>query len=470
MSASYDVIVLGSGPGGYVAAIRCSQLGLKTAIVERENLGGICLNWGCIPTKALLRSAEIKHYMENAQSYGLSVAGAIEADLDAVVKRSRNVAKQLNQGVSHLMKKNKISVHMGEGKLVGATSVAVESSNGNELLNAKHVIVATGARARDLPFAPADGKTIWTYRTAMTPPEMPKRLLVIGSGAIGIEFASFYNDMGADVTIVEMLDRIVPVEDREISEFLEKSLKKQGIKILTKASVEQIQTDKNGLTAKIKDNTGSLREEAFSHCVVAIGIQPNTENIGLEELANMDAGFIETDEYCRTKSKGLWAIGDCTPGPWLAHKASHEGVIAAESIATELGVEGLHPHPLDRNNIPGCTYCHPQVASVGMTEAKAKESGYEIRVGHFPFVGNGKAIALGEAEGFIKTVFDKKTGELLGAHMIGAEVTELIQGYVVGKQLETTEAELMQAIFPHPTLSEMMHESVLSAYGRAVHI
>ncbi|MEE1876419.1 dihydrolipoyl dehydrogenase [Altererythrobacter litoralis] len=470
MSASYDVIVLGSGPGGYVAAIRCAQLGLKTAIVERENLGGICLNWGCIPTKALLRSAEIKHYMDHAASYGLKVAGTIEADLDAVVKRSRGVAAQLNRGVTGLMKKNKITVHMGEGTLTGPTSLTVKGEKGEEKLTAKHVIVATGARARDLPFAPADGKRIWTYRTAMTPPEMPKKLLVIGSGAIGIEFASFYNDMGAEVTVVEMLDRIVPVEDKDVSTFLEKALTKQGMTIMTGAGVEDLKANATGVKAKIKDKAGEVSEQDFNHCIVAIGIVPNTENIGLEKLADMDRGFIQIDPYGRTKSKGLWAIGDCTPGPWLAHKASHEGVTAAEAIAKELGNKDMHPHPLDRNNIPGCTYCHPQIASVGMTEAKAKEAGYAVKVGNFPFIGNGKAIALGEAEGFIKTVFDAKTGELLGAHMIGAEVTELIQGYVVGKQLETTEAELMQAVFPHPTLSEMMHESVLSAYGRALHI
>jgi dihydrolipoamide dehydrogenase len=469
MSASYDVIVLGSGPGGYVTAIRCAQLGLKTAIVERENLGGICLNWGCIPTKALLRSAEIFHYMQHAGDYGLK-AQQIEADLEAVVKRSRGVAKQLNQGVTHLMKKNKIAVHMGEGVLTGPTSMTVKGDKGEEKLSAKHIIVATGARARDLPFAPADGKRIWTYRAAMTPPEMPKKLLVIGSGAIGIEFASFYNDMGADVTVVEMLDRVVPVEDAEVSAFLEKSLKKQGMTIMTGAGVEDLKASAKGVTAKIKDKAGKVSESEFTHCIVAIGIVPNTENIGLEKLAEMDRGFIQIDPYGRTKSKGLWAIGDCTPGPWLAHKASHEGVTAAEAIAQELGNKDVHPHALDRNNIPGCTYCHPQVASVGMTETKAKEAGYSVKVGNFPFIGNGKAIALGEAEGFIKTVFDAKTGELLGAHMIGAEVTELIQGYTVGKQLETTEAELMQTVFPHPTLSEMMHESVLGAYGRAVHI
>ncbi len=470
MADKYDVIVLGSGPGGYVAAIRCAQLGLKTAIVERELLGGICLNWGCIPTKALLRSAEILHYAQHAKDYGLKIAGEIEADLGAVVKRSRGVAKQLNQGVTHLMKKNKIAVHMGEGTLTGPTSLTVKGEKGEEKLTAKHIIVATGARARDLPFAKADGKRVWTYRHAMTPKEMPKKLLVIGSGAIGIEFASFYNDMGCDVTVVEMLDRIVPVEDKDVSAFLEKSLTKQGMTIMTGAGVEDLKVSDKGVKAKIKDSKGKVTETEFSHCITAIGIVPNTEDIGLDKLADMEKGFIQIDGYGRTKSKGLWAIGDCTPGPWLAHKASHEGVTTAEAIAKELGNKDVHPHPLDRGNIPGCTYCHPQIASVGLTEAKAKEAGHEVKAGTFPFIGNGKAIALGEAEGFVKTVFDAKTGELLGAHMVGAEVTEMIQGFVVGKTLETTEAELMQTVFPHPTISESMHESVLASYGRALHI
>ena len=469
MANDYDVIVLGSGPGGYVAAIRASQLGLKTAIVERENLGGICLNWGCIPTKAMLRSAEIFHYMQHAGDYGLKVAGEIEADLAAIVKRSRGVAKQLNQGVTHLMKKNKITVHMGTGTLTGPTSLTVKGEKGEEQLTAKHIIVATGARARDLPFAPADGKRVWTYRHAMTPPELPAKLLVIGSGAIGIEFASFYNDLGSAVTVVEMLDRVVPVEDADVSAFLEKSLKKQGITIMTGAGVEAIKVTGSGVTATIKDKAGKSATSDFTHVIVAIGIVPNTESIGIEGLAEMDRGFIQIDPYGRTKTKGLWAIGDCTPGPWLAHKASHEGVTCAEAIAQELGNTEVHPHPLNRMAIPGCTYCHPQIASVGLTEAKAKEAGYELKVGSFPFIGNGKAIALGEVEGFVKTVFDAKTGELLGAHMIGAEVTELIQGYTIGMTLETTEAELMQIVFPHPTLSEMMHESVLDAYGRALH-
>lgn len=462
--ADYDLIVLGSGPGGYVAAIRAAQLGLKTAIVERELLGGICLNWGCIPTKALLRSAEIYHYMQHAGDYGLTAAN-ISADIDAVVKRSRGVAKQLNQGVTHLMKKNKITVHMGEGKLLAANKLSVTKDGQTEELTAKNIIVATGARARDLPFAPADGKRIWTYRHAMVPPEMPKKLLVIGSGAIGIEFASFYNDMGADVTVVEMLDRIVPVEDADVSTFLEKALKKQGMHIMTGAGVESLKATAKGVSASIKDKDGKVVASEFTHCIVAIGILPNTENIGLEALGvEMDRGFLKTDPSCRTNVPGLWAIGDITAPPWLAHKASHEGVIAAETIA------GGHPHVMDPKNIPGCTYCHPQVASVGLTEAKAKEQGYDVKVGNFPFIGNGKAIALGEAEGFIKTVFDAKTGELLGAHMVGAEVTELIQGYTIGKTAELVEADFMHTVFPHPTLSEMMHESVLGAYGKMIHM
>ena len=462
--SDYDLIVLGSGPGGYVAAIRAVQLGLKTAIVERESLGGICLNWGCIPTKALLRSAEIYHYMQHAGDYGLTAAN-ISADIDAVVKRSRGVAKQLNQGVTHLMKKNKITVHMGDGKLIAANTLTVTKDGKTEELTAKNIILATGARARDLPFAPADGKRIWTYRHAMVPPEMPKKLLVIGSGAIGIEFASFYNDMGAEVTVVEMLDRIVPVEDADVSIFLEKALTKQGMKIMTGAGVESLKASATGVSAAIKGRDGKVAQSEFTHCIVAIGIVPNTENIGLEALGvEMDRGFLKTDANCRTNVPGLWAIGDITAPPWLAHKASHEGVIAAEAIA------GGHPVAMDPLNIPGCTYCHPQIASVGLTEAKAKEAGYAVKVGNFPFLGNGKAIALGEAEGFIKTVFDAKTGELLGAHMVGAEVTELIQGYTIGKTAELVEADFMHTVFPHPTLSEMMHESVLGAYGKMLHM
>jgi dihydrolipoamide dehydrogenase len=470
MPDTYDVIVLGSGPGGYVAAIRAAQLGLKTAIVERELLGGICLNWGCIPTKALLRSAEVFHYMQHAKDYGL-IAKQIQADLEAVVKRSRGVAKQLNAGVTHLMRKNKIDVHMGEGTLTGPGKLEVKGEKGTETLAARHVIVATGARARDLPFAPADGKRVWTYRHAMTPPEMPTRLLVIGSGAIGIEFASFYSDMGAEVTVVEMLDRVVPVEDADVSAFLERALTKQGMTIKTGAGVEELKVGPKGVSARIKGKDGKAEEAEFSHVIVAIGIVPNTENIGLEKLGvKLERGIIQIDDYGRTGAKGVWAIGDCTPGPWLAHKASHEGVTAAEAIARELGNQDVDPHPLDRRNIPGCTYCRPQIASVGLTEARAKEAGYTVKTGTFPFIGNGKAIALGEAEGFTKTVFDAKTGELLGAHMVGAEVTEMIQGFTVGKTLETTEAELINTIFPHPTISESMHESVLAAFGRALHI
>jgi dihydrolipoamide dehydrogenase len=471
VSESYDVIVLGSGPGGYVAAIRASQLGLKTAIVERELLGGICLNWGCIPTKALLRSAEIFHYMSHAKDYGLA-AEKISADLEAVVKRSRGVAKQLNAGVTHLMKKNKIAVHMGTGTLTGKGKLSVTDKDGKTSeLTAKHIIVATGARARDLPFAPADGKRIWTYRTAMTPPEMPKKLLVIGSGAIGIEFASFYNDMGADVTVVEMMDRIVPVEDKDVSAFLEKQLVKRGMKIVTGAALESLKASGTGVTAAIKGKDGKVETTEFSHCIVAIGIVPNTESIGLETLGvATERGHIKTDGLCRTNVGGIWAIGDVTAPPWLAHKASHEGVIAAEAIAQALGNKDVHPHEMDPKNIPGCTYCQPQVASVGLTEAKAKEAGYTVKVGTFPFIGNGKAIALGESEGFVKTVFDAKTGELLGAHMVGAEVTEMIQGYTIGKTAELVEQDFMQTVFPHPTISESMHESVLAAYGRALHV
>jgi len=470
MADTYDLIVLGSGPGGYVAAIRAAQLGLKTAIVERENLGGICLNWGCIPTKALLRSAEIFHHMKHADSFGLSVTGA-KADLPKIVARSRAVAKQLNQGVTHLMKKNKIAVHMGEGAITAPGKMTVTADGKKTELTAKHIIVATGARARELPFATSDGKKIWTYRLAMTPPEMPTELLVIGSGAIGIEFASFYNDMGVKVTVVEMLDRVVPVEDADVSDALAKSLTKQGMTILTGAGVESLKADAKGVAAKIKTKDGKVAEQRFSHCIVAVGIAPNTENIGLEKLGvKTTRGHIDTDGMCRTNVPGISAIGDVTAPPWLAHKASHEGIIAVEAIAQALGNKDVHPHAMDVRNIPGCTYCHPQVASVGLTEARAKEAGYEVKVGKFPAIGNGKAIALGEVEGFIKTVFDAKTGELLGAHMIGAEVTELIQGYTVGKTAELIETDFINTVFPHPTLSEMMHESVLAAYGRVIHI
>jgi dihydrolipoamide dehydrogenase len=459
LADTYDLIVLGSGPGGYVAAIRASQLGLKVAIVEREKLGGICLNWGCIPTKALLRTSEINHYLTHASAYGLS-AEKVSFDLVKIVDRSRKVAGQLNAGVKGLMKKNKVAVVEGEGALKGKGVLAVTKDGKTTELNAKHIIVATGARARDLPFAKADGKRIWTYRHAMVPAEMPTKLLVIGSGAIGVEFASFYSDMGAEVTIVEMLDRILPVEDEEVSAFVHKALIKQGMKIHVSSGVEKIESGADGVKATLK---GGATEE-FSHCIVAIGIVPNTENIGIEALGiETNRGHIATDGYGRTNVEGIYAIGDVTGPPWLAHKASHEGVVCVEAIA------GKKPHPFETWNIPGCTYSRPQVASVGLTEAKAKEAGHEVKTGKFPFIGNGKAIALGEAEGFIKTVFDAKTGELLGAHMVGAEVTELIQGYAIARQLETTEEDLMHTVFPHPTLSEMMHESVLDAYGRALH-
>jgi dihydrolipoamide dehydrogenase len=451
----FDLVIIGSGPGGYVAAIRASQLGLKVAIVERERLGGICLNWGCIPTKALLRSSEIKHYMDHASAYGLS-AGEVGFDLAKVTERSRKVANQLNSGVKGLMKKNKVTVVEGVATLASATRVKV----GERTLEAKNLIVATGARARELPHLKADGDRVWTYRHAMVPPAMPTDLLVIGSGAIGVEFASFYSDMGANVTIVEMLDRILPVEDAEISAFMDKALKKQGMTLRTKAAVEKLDVKPDAVVATINGE-----QQAFSHVVIAIGIAPNTENLGLEALGvETDRGHIKTDEWGRTNVPGLWAIGDVTGAPWLAHKASHEGIVAVEKIA-----EQPHAHPMDKSNIPGCTYSRPQVASVGLTEAKAREAGYEVKVGKFPFIGNGKAIALGEAEGLVKTVFDARTGALLGAHMVGAEVTELIQGYVIARQCEATEAELMATIFPHPTLSEMMHESVLDAYGRALH-
>ena len=459
MADTYDLIVLGSGPGGYVAAIRASQLGMKVAIVEREKLGGICLNWGCIPTKALLRTSEIYHYMTHAEAYGLS-AGTPTFDLAKIVDRSRKVAGQLNAGVKGLMKKNKIAVVEGDGALKGKGVLTVTKDGKTAELQSKHILIATGARARDLPFAKADGERIWTYRHAMVPKVMPTRLLVIGSGAIGVEFASFYSDMGAEVTIVEMLDRILPVEDEDVSAFVHKALTKQGMKIHVSSGVEKLQTGPNGVKAVIKGQG----EQDFSHAIVAIGIIPNTEAIGLEALGvKTDRGHIVVDGFGRTNVEGVYAIGDVTGPPWLAHKASHEGVVCVEAIA------GGKPHPFETWNIPGCTYSRPQVASVGLTEAKAREEGRKVKVGKFPFIGNGKAIALGEAEGFVKTVFDAETGELLGAHMVGAEVTELIQGYAVARQLETTEEDLMHTIFPHPTLSEMMHESVLDAYGRAVH-
>jgi dihydrolipoamide dehydrogenase len=465
MADRFDLIILGSGPGGYVAAIRASQLGLKVAIVEREALGGICLNWGCIPTKALLRTAEIKHYMDHASAYGLK-AEAVAADLAAVVKRSRAVAKQLNQGVGFLMKKHKVTVVEGEGRLTAPGAMTVAGPKGERQLEAANIIVATGARARELPHLKADGERVWTYRHAMVPGDVPARLLVIGSGAIGVEFASFFSDLGSKVTIVEMAERILPVEDAEISAFVAKALTKQGMTLRTGATVEALKPDGPGLNATIKAADGTTADEAFDRAILAIGIAPNSENIGLEALGvKTERGHILTDPWGRTNVPGVWAIGDVTGAPWLAHKASHEGVVAVEAIA---GVP--QAHPMDKSNIPGCTYSRPQVASVGLTETAAIAAGHEVKVGRFPFIGNGKAIALGEADGIIKTVFDAQTGALLGAHMAGAEVTELIQGYAIARQCEATEAELMATIFPHPTLSEMMHESVLDAWGRALHI
>jgi dihydrolipoamide dehydrogenase len=460
---AYDVIVIGAGPGGYVAAIRAAQLGLKTIVVEREHMGGICLNWGCIPTKAMLRSSEVYHLMQRAKEFGLSAQG-IDYDLDAVVARSRAIAKQLNGGVSHLLKKNKVTALMGAATLTAPGQVSVKTAKGEQSLSAKHIIIATGARARELPGLEGDGDLVWTYKTALTPPRMPKKLLVIGSGAIGIEFANFYNTLGVDTTVVEVMDRVMPVEDAEISAFAQKAFEKQGMKIRTKTMVKQLDRGQGSVTAHIEQN-GKVTTEVFDTVISAVGIVGNVEDLGLEALGvDVDRTHIKTDAYCRTAVAGVYAIGDVAGAPWLAHKASHEGVMVAEIIA------GGTPHPVKPESIAGCTYCTPQVASVGYTEAQAKEAGHEVRVGRFPFIGNGKAIALGESEGMVKTVFDAKTGELLGAHMIGAEVTELIQGYVVGRQLETTEEDLMQTVFPHPTLSEMMHESVLDAWDRAIHI
>lgn len=466
MSSEFDVVVIGAGPAGYVAAIRASQLKLKTAIVEREHLGGICLNWGCIPTKALLRSAEIYHYMQHAKDYGLS-ADNVSFDLKKIVERSRGVAKQLNGGIGHLLKKNKVTHIAGTATIKGNGKLSVIDDKKKETIyNAKHIIIATGARARELEHLQVDGKQVVTYKNAMTPEDMPKSLLVIGSGAIGIEFASFYKTLGVDVTVVEMADRILPVEDAEISAAAEKSFKAQGMKIMTGASVEAVSKAKDGVTCSVKNaKTGKVEKIKVDRVISAVGIVPNTEGLGIEAL-NMktEKGHIVIDGYGKTSVDGVYAIGDVTPGPWLAHKASHEAIICVDKIA---GLKNVHP--MDKSNIPGCTYCHPQIASVGLTEEKAKAAGYKVRVGRFPFMANGKAIALGEPEGLVKTIFDEKTGALLGAHMIGAEVTEMIQGYVIARQLETTEEELMHTVFPHPTLSEMMHESVLDAFGRAIH-
>ena len=460
--ANFDIIVIGAGPGGYVAAIRAAQLGLKVVCVEREHLGGICLNWGCIPTKAMLRSSEVFHLMHRAKEFGLS-ADNVNYDLDAVVARSRGVAKQLSGGIGHLFKKNKVTTIMGEATITAPGKVTVTTAKGTEDLTAKNIILATGARARDLPGLEADGDLVWTYKHALQPPRMPKKLLVIGSGAIGIEFASFYNTLGADTTVVEVMDRVLPVEDEEISAHAKKQFVKQGMKIMEKAMVKQLDRGRGKVTAHIEAD-GKTEKHDFDTVISAVGIVGNVEGLGLEALGvEIDRTHVVTDKYCQTKIPGLYAIGDIAGAPWLAHKASHEGAMVAEKIA------GQNPHAVDPNSIAGCTYCHPQVASVGYTEAQAKEAGHDIKVGRFPFIGNGKAIALGEAEGMVKTIFNAKTGELLGAHMVGAEVTELIQGYVVGRQLETTEEDLMQTVFPHPTLSEMMHESVLDAYGRAIH-
>jgi len=474
----FDVIIIGSGPGGYVTAIRSAQLGFKTAIVEREHLGGICLNWGCIPTKALLRSAEIYHYMQHAKDYGLS-AEKVGFDAQAVVQRSRAVSGRLNMGVGGLMKKNKIQVIWGEAKLGKGGEVIVANpakapmqpqhapprgTIGPGTYKGKHIIVATGARPRVLPGLEPDGKLVWTYFEAMVPPEMPKSLLVVGSGAIGIEFASFYQAMGVDVTVVEIVDQIMPVEDAEIAKIAQKQLEKRGLKIKTGAKVAALKKSANSVTATIEQG-GAKSELTVDRVISAVGVVGNIENLGLEALGvKTEKGCIVIDGYGRTNVPGIYAIGDVAGPPMLAHKAEHEGVICVEKI------KGLNAHPMDKNRIPGCTYCQPQVASVGLTEAKARAAGREIKVGRFPFLANGKAIALGEDQGLVKTIFDAKTGELLGAHMVGAEVTELIQGFVIAMGLETTEEELMHTVFPHPTLSEMMHESVLDAYGRVIHM
>ena len=472
MADAYDIIVIGAGPGGYVTAIRAAQLGFKTAVVDREHLGGICLNWGCIPTKALLRSAEIYHYMQHPDAYGLKLEGKVSVDTAAVVKRSRGVSQQLNGGVGFLLKKNKVDVIWGEGSIpkVGTVEVketkraaAPKGAKGAGTYTAKHIVVATGARPRELPGIEPDKKLVWTYYEAMVPETMPKSLLVMGSGAIGIEFASFYRTMGAEVTVVELLPQILPVEDAEIAGLARKRFEKQGMKIVTGAKVTKVKKGANSVTATIEVD-GKTQEVTAERLISAVGVVCNTENLGLEKLGvKIERGVIVTDGLGRTNVEGIYAIGDVAGPPMLAHKAEHEGVICVETI------KGLHTHPMDKAMIPGCTYCHPQIASVGLTEQKAKEEGREVKIGRFPFSGNGKAIALGEPEGLVKTIFDAKTGQLVGAHMIGAEVTELIQGYVVAMNLETTEEELIHAVFPHPTLSEMMHESVMDAYGRVIH-
>eukprot|EP01035_Chromulina_nebulosa_P018427 gene18427-24131_t len=461
---NFDLVVIGAGPGGYVSAIRASQLGMKTAIIEREHLGGVCLNWGCIPTKALLRSAEVKHLIDNASTFGIKVSNPT-IDLDAMVKRSRSIAGQLSSGIQGLLKKNKVTVFEGSAYIENPKTVNISLNDGKtEKLTASHIIIATGARARNLPFAPQNHQRIWGAKEAMTPTFMPKNLFIIGSGAIGIEFASFYKTMGANVTVVELLERILPQEDAEISSLAQKTFEKQGINFLLRASATDIKaTDKN-VTVTIKLANGEIETKTVDAIIVAIGVIGNTENLGLEKTkVKIDKGQILIDQYCQTAEPGLYAIGDVAGSPWLAHKASHEGILCVEKIAN------LKPHPMSRENIPGCTYSIPQIASVGLSEAKAKEAGRDIKVGRFPFRGNGKAIALGEPDGLVKTIYDTKTGELIGAHMIGAEVTEIIQGFVIAKTLEATEEELIHTIFPHPTLSEMMHESTLDALGRVIH-
>jgi dihydrolipoamide dehydrogenase len=463
----FDLVVIGAGPGGYVAAIRAAQLGMKTAVVERDRLGGICLNWGCIPTKALLRTSELYHQMQNAEAFGLR-ADNVGFDLSKVIARSRAVAEKLSNGVAYLMKKNNIPVIDGTAKLEGRGRVALTGKNGETLtsLTAKHIIIATGARAKTLPGLEPDGKHVWTYKEAMVPETFPRSLLIVGSGAIGIEFASFYRTLGAQVSVVEMLDRILPAEDEDISRLAHKAFKKQGIVIRTGTTVERMVPGADGVTVTLKAEDGSTAKGVVERVILAIGIIGNVEGLGLEEQdVAIERGHIVVDEWCRAGASGLYAIGDVVGPPWLAHKAMHEGVMCVEKIA---GLDGVHP--MDKANIPACTYCAPQVASLGLTETAAQEAGYDIKVGRYPYLANGKAIAMGEAEGLIKTIFDAKTGALLGAHMIGAEVTELIQGFAIGKTLETTEAELINTVFPHPTLSEMMHESVLDAFGRALHI
>lgn len=480
MAESYDVIIIGAGPGGYIAAIRAAQLGMKTAIVEREHLAGICSNWGCIPTKALLRSAEVMHLAAHGKDYGVAIEGSVKPDLAAIVARSRGIAERMNGGVGLLMKKNKVDVIWGEAKLTKPGEIVVskpakkpmqpqaplpKNTKGEGTYAAKHVIVATGARPRALPGIEPDGKLIWTYFEAMVPDTLPKSLLVMGSGAIGIEFASFYRTLGVDVTVVELMPQIMPVEDAEIAKFAQKRLEKEGLKFILDAKVTKVDKAANSITAHVEKKDGSVEKITADRLISAVGVQANVENLGLEALGvKIERGAIAIDGYCRTSVPGIYAIGDVAGPPMLAHKAEHEAVICVEKIA------GLAVHPLDKALVPGCTYCHPQVASVGLTEAKAKEAGRDIRVGRFPFVANGKAVALGDDQGLVKTIFDRKTGQLLGAHLVGPEVTELIQGFVVAMNLETTEEELFHTIFPHPTLSETMKESALDAFGRALNM